>query len=364
VTLDVLVNPWRARGSAAEGRSGAGPAAALAFHRGMPGYAPTELREAPELAELMGAGRVWLKIESERFGLPAFKILGASWAAERLLADRPTDDGLCLVAATDGNHGRAVARVARMRGLRARILVPSGMAAERMDAIAGEGAQVQVVDGDYDEAVRQAAELVDSDHVLLADTSWPGYERVPAWVVEGYATIFAETSEQLAGAEPDLAWIPIGVGSLASAAARHWPGQAPRLVGLEPVSAACAYRSIEAGERVVLTGTQHSIMAGLNCGTLSSQAWPVLRGRFDSFCSIDDDLAEEGMRALAELGIEAGEVSGGVVGAALAASRDESARRQIGVTDRSGVLLLLTEGVTDSQRWRRTVSSSARPSAL
>jgi diaminopropionate ammonia-lyase len=353
VTLDVLVNPWRAYGRVELDRPE--PAAALAFHRRTPGYAPTELREAPELAGLMGTGRVWLKIEAERFGLPAFKILGASWAAERLLAGRDARDDLCLVAATDGNHGRAVARVASMRGLRCRILVPRGMASQRIEAIAGEGAQVDVVDGDYDDAVRQAADLADSEHVLLADTSWPGYERVPAWVVEGYGTIFAEASEQLAGVLPDLAWIPIGVGSLALAAARHWPEPAPRLVGVEPASAACGYRSIEAGRRVVLTGTQHSIMAGLNCGTLSSQAWPVLRSRFDSFCSIDDGLAEEGMRVLAETGIAAGEVSGGVVGCALAASRDESARRQIGMSGGSGVLLLLTEGVTDSERWQRTV---------
>src|SRR5206468_1967902 len=163
----------------------------------------------------------------------------ASWAAERLLADRANHGDLCLVTATDGNHGRAVARIARDRGMRCRVLVPRGTASVRIDAIVREGARVEVVDGDYDEAVRHAASLGDDGNVVLADGAWPGYEQVPEWIVEGYATLFAEASEQLDGLSPDLAWIPIGVGSLALAAAVHWPFPPPRLVGFEPVAAAC-----------------------------------------------------------------------------------------------------------------------------
>jgi diaminopropionate ammonia-lyase len=361
VTLDVLINPWRAgNGQARETDVGEPPA--LAFHRSLPGYAPTELLDSAELADLMNVRRVWLKIESERFGLPAFKILGASWAAERLMADRGADEDLCLVTATDGNHGRAVARVARMRGLRCRVFVPSGTAGARIAAIASEGANVEVIDGDYDTAVRRAARLADAEHVLLADTSWPGYENVPHWVVDGYSTMFAEVSEQLGGMSPDLAWIPIGVGSLAIAAARHWPGNVPRLVGFEPTGAACAFRSIEAGERTAAPGPHDSIMAGLNCGTLSLQAWPALRSRFDAFCSIGDECAEEGTRVLAEVRVAAGEVSGGAVGCALAVCRNDDARRDLRITSRSSLFLLLTEGVTDPQGWQRIVNSgSATP---
>jgi diaminopropionate ammonia-lyase len=315
----------------------------------MAGYAPSELRDSPELAELMKVGRVWLKIESERFGLPSFKILGASWAAERLLAGRDEDERLCLLTATDGNHGHAVARIARMRGLRSRILVPRGTAKARIEAIVTEGAQVEVVDGDYDDAVRRAAELADAEHILLSDTAWPGYEDVPSWVVEGYGTMFAEASEQLGGTLPDLALIPIGVGSLATAAARHWPGTNPRLVGFEPADAACAFRSIQAGAPVVVPGPHRSIMAGLNCGELALHAWPALRSRYDAFCTIGDELAEKGMGLLAQLGIAPGEVSGGAVGCALALSRDQDARRDLGITSGSSFLLLLTEGVTNPQ---------------
>src|SRR4051794_14140970 len=345
MAFDFHVNPHR-RGDTPPG----GGRLAPPFHRGMEGYAPSELRDAPELAEAMGVGRVLLKLETERFGLPAFKILGASWAAERLLEGRDVG-GATLVTATDGNHGRAVARVARMRGVAAHILVPAGTAQARIDGIAGEGAHVEVVDGSYDQAVAKAAGMADDTHFVLSDTSWPGYEDVPRWVVEGYETIFSEADEQLSGARPDTALIPIGVGSLAVAAAAHWPEEAPRLVGLEPTSAACAFESIRAGEPVSVPGPHDSIMAGLNAGSVSELAWPVLRDRFDAFSTIGDERAETGMRRLAELGVHAGEVSGGTVGAALAICADDEARGALGIDEHATLFLLLTEGVTDPANW-------------
>lgn len=349
---ELLVNAWHVKDA------GVPPArrGVHGFHRGLDGYAPTELRDAPELASAMRVGRVWLKVERERLGLPAFKILGASWAAERLLAGGPID-GLTLVTASDGNHGRAVARVARMRGLGAHILLPAGTAQARIDAIAGEGAHVEIFDGSYDDAVRRAASMGDERHLVMQDTAWPGYEQVPAWIVEGYETIFSEAAEQLAGDTPDVALIPIGVGSLAVAAAAHWPGAPPRLVGVEPVSAACALESVRAGQPVEVPPPHDSIMAGLNAGSLSSTAWPVLRDRYEAFCAISDRWAEEGMRRLAAIGIEAGEVSGGTVGAALALCRDDAWRAGVGITPDAGLFLLLTEGVTDPANWKRVVQA-------
>jgi len=240
-----------------------------------------------------------------------------------------------------------------MRGLAAHILVPAGTARARIDGIAGEGAHVEVVDGSYDDAVRRAASLADDTHIVLSDTSWPGYEDVPRWVVEGYETIFREADEQLDGVVPDVAPIPIGVGSLATAAALHWPGDVPRLVGVEPATAACGLESIRAGQPVDVPGPHESIMAGLNAGSLSVNAWPVLRDRFDAFCAIGDGWAEEGIRRLADSGIEAGEVSGGSVGAALALCADDAARAALGIHEDSALCLLLTEGVTDPANWVR-----------
>jgi diaminopropionate ammonia-lyase len=347
--IDWIRNPLR--DPAFEASGGDAP---VRFHRALPGYVPTPLVEAPELAAEWGVGRVCLKFERERFGLPAFKFLGVSWAAQQLLGDPPHDRGLELIAATDGNHGRAVARVARTAGLAATILVPAGTAQARIDAIAGEGATVQVVDGSYDDAVRLSAAMADEKRLVLSDTSWPGYEEVPGWVIEGYATIFHEVDQQ-AEAEIDIAVVPIGVGALAAAAASHLAGSA-RLAGVEPADAACVLESARAGELTEVPGPHRSIMAGLNAGLPSRVAWPLVSGGFELFCAAEDEVAVEGTRRLAALGLEAGECSGGAAGAAARLLGDPGAREVLGAAHDSTVLVLLTEGVTDPEEFARIVT--------
>jgi len=328
--------------------------AATEFHRELAGYEPTPLIEAPQLAREWEVGAVRLKFERRRFGLPAFKFLGASWAVRRLLGEPPYAAGQTLVTATDGNHGRAVARVARLHGLAATILVPAGTVRARIEAIEAEGAAVIVVDGSYDDAVRRSAELAGPTRHLISDTSWPGYEEVPRWVIEGYATIFTEIDEQAGGAALDLVVVPIGVGALAAAAARHLAGRCA-LIGVEPADAACMLESVRAGEVIELPGPHESLMAGLNCGTPSLVAWPDVKAGFDLFCAIDDQLAVEGMRRLAALDLEAGECSGGSVGAAAALLRDPEARAALGAGNESSVCVLLTEAVTNPDAYARLV---------
>jgi diaminopropionate ammonia-lyase len=308
-----------------------------AFHRTLPGYAPTPLVAAPEL----GPG-VYLKDEAERFGLPSFKVLGASWAVENALRD--ADATHTLVCATDGNHGRAVAWMARNRGLNAHVLVPAGTAPARIEAIEGEGARVDVVAADYDEAVRRSAALAEQPgHLLVSDTSWPGYTEIPGRVIEGYATIFAELAEQLPG-PPAAVLVPVGVGALAAAAARALRPGTAKLIAVEPESADCLRRSIAAGEPVTVPGPHTSVMAGLNCGTPSALAWPALKAAFDEFVAIPDAVADEGMRQLATLGLDRGECAGGVVGAAAY------------LPDLDGAaVLVLTEGVTDPTHFEQVV---------
>lgn len=188
------------------------------FHRTLPGYRPTPLRAAPGLSAELGVGQVFVKDESERLGLPAFKILGGSWACHQVLEQHP---GATLVTATDGNHGRAVARMAAYFGVRAVVFVPAVMLPQTADLIQGEGAEVVRVEGDYDEAVRTAAAFAAGEpgRQLVQDTAWEGYVDVPAWIVAGYRTLLLEIDEEL-GRTPDLVAVPVGVGSLAGAVVR------------------------------------------------------------------------------------------------------------------------------------------------
>jgi diaminopropionate ammonia-lyase len=350
------------------------------LHHALEGYAATPLHGAPTLAAELGLGAVLLKDESSRFGLPAFKALGAWWATawavadclgEPALATRPEAlrDHACgapltLVCATEGNHGRAVARAARWLGLEAWVVVPDATTPGRVQAIEDEGARVEHVDGDYDAAVRRAASLAGDRHLVIADTSWPGYEDVPRRVVEGYATIFAELDAQLDGRTVDLVIVPIGVGSLAAAAARHFratPGERPRLVGLEPIDAACLLASARAGHPVTIGGELRSAMAGLNCPTPSMDAWPQLAAAFDAFCAVGDDHVLEGMRRLAGEGLDRGGCAGGVVGGLTALLSDPAHREALALPERATALLVLTEGVTDRELFAAAVGREPAP---
>ena len=237
----------------------------LDFHRAQPGYIPTPLRSLPAEAASLGIAKVWLKDENGRFGLPAFKITGASWALERLLESRP---GVRSVwAASEGNHGRAVAHAAALRGLVARIFLPETASEARAAAIAAEGAEVVRVPGIYEDAVAAAAEAEHvADAATLADVAYDESDLLPQWVSDGYSTIFAEAAEQ-ADLPFDIVLCQIGVGSFASAAIRFACHQKPPavVIGVEPATAACATASLAAG-RPVVVDTPGTSMAGLNPG--------------------------------------------------------------------------------------------------
>ena len=353
--------------------------APLAFHQRLDGYAPTPLRRAPELARALGVGEVLLKDESIRLGLPAFKILGASWAiyhalesrvghifepwqtmtelAQRVAPLRP----MTLATATDGNHGRAVAHMAASLGFTARIYVPGGTAQARIDAIASEGATVEVVDGTYDDAVARSARDANDRCLVISDTSWPGYEEVPRWVIDGYSTILWEIDDELARCgekDPQLVIVQIGVGALAAAVVNHYrqPGRDPNIaiLSVEPARAACMQASIEAGKIVSVPGPHDSIMAGLNCGKPSMLAWPIISTGIDAFISIDDGRAREAMRALARSGVVAGETGAAGLGGlleVLTGPDSDQHREDLHVDETTRVLLFITEGATDPQSY-------------
>jgi diaminopropionate ammonia-lyase len=351
--------------------------APLEWHRRLPGYSPSPLIEAPELAHQLGVGKLYIKDESSRLGLPSFKILGASWGVYRALdrhvgglrewttlaelneqldAHRP----LALAAATDGNHGRAVARMARLLGLGARIFVPAGTARARIEGIESEGAICDVVDGTYDDAVARSAQEAGERCLVISDTSWPGYGDVPRWVIEGYSTIFWELEDQLGDHDVDAAVIQLGVGALGAAAAIHWRGdgrRSPFLIGVEPDGAACVLASARAGRIVTVPGPHDSIMAGLNCGTPSIVAWPFVTAGFDAFVAIGDDRARQAMRALAQARVVAGETGAAGVGC-LIELFESGAGRKLGLHETSRVVVLCTEGATDPDAYAEIVGSN------
>jgi diaminopropionate ammonia-lyase len=331
------------------------------FHRSFSNYKPTPLIKLPHLADELGLGELWVKDESRRFGLNAFKALGASYAIHRFLEENPGD--YTFATATDGNHGRAVAWASALYGHGAVVFMPSGSAPARIKAIADEGADVMVVEGDYDTAVQTCRERVQEEGwILIQDTSWEGYTEIPTLICAGYLTMFGEIEGVLHRPdEPgvDVVIMQVGVGSWASTGVCYYNsrygGNRPKIVSVEPSEASCLFDSSEAGRRIKTLGTHNTIMAGLNCGTPSLISWEVLKSGVDLFLSIPDYYTKRAMRKFYYpagddphiISGESGSAGLGTLMALLESPDLKQARKGLALGQDTRVLVFNTEGDTD-----------------
>ncbi|MBN2126717.1 MAG: diaminopropionate ammonia-lyase [Deltaproteobacteria bacterium] len=396
--LSHLLNPHARRddgnNALTEVFSPAAARAARRFHESFPEYAPTPLAGLTRLARDLGISDIRVKDESGRFGLKAFKVLGASYGVAHLLNDRlglgpgvPTFDlllapenrgrlsGITLVTATDGNHGRAVAWIAHRLGCRALVFMPEGTVPHRIEAIRSLDAEVRVIRGNYDAAVNLARQAAgERDHALVQDTAWMGYEEIPTRIMQGYLTLMDEAIEQMEGDLPSHVFVQCGVGSLAGALCAYLAGRAgrarPLFTVVEPNRAACLLGSIRRNDRRPhrVTGDLDTIMAGLACGEPSLLGWNILRRYADAFLSCSDLVAERGMRILANppagddpvVSGESGAVTLGALAAILRDSSFRDIRRDLGLDAESRVLLFSTEGDTDPVSYRKILASRSR----
>ncbi|KAF3398705.1 Diaminopropionate ammonia-lyase [Talaromyces pinophilus] len=334
-----------------------------AFHEQLPGAQPTKLLSLDSLAKELRVKSVYLKDERSRYGLPAFKILGASWGAYRALAlevGLPLDAGIealekamrshqiTLFTATDGNHGRAVARFASILSIPAEVHVPAGIHSSVVEKIEAEGAKVILSTEDYDKTVMIAHRAAqDAGGILVQDFAFDGYGEIPQWIVDGYLTMMREIDEQLPeNIKPDVVVTPVGVGSLAQSVVSHFKraGISTTILAVEPDTAACFYHSIQQGD-IVPIHTSPTIMSGLCCGTVSTIAWPLLKPGVDATLTISDYEAHTAALDLQALGVDAGPCGS----ASLAALRRLTAadREQLELDSESVVVLLCTEGNRD-----------------
>ena len=367
----------------------------LEFHRSLPGYEPTPLRGLPALAAKLKLGGVFVKDESQRFGIKAFKALGASYAMYRFLkkqwqsrcsepfTPKSFQDREALAklgsftfcAATDGNHGRAVAWTAKQLGQKAVIYMPADSVPARVENVRSEGAEVVLLAGTFDLCVeRCAADAAKNGWQAISDTAYPGYREIPGWILLGYTTIFAELQGLLHGPMKtgvDLVILPAGVGGLAAAGAffytKNYGARRPCLASVEPVSSDCFLESVRFGKGGPLPtrGRQTSIMAGLNCGVPSPLAWPIVRDAFRFFLAVGDEYAEAAMRRYYhplkdDPRIISGESGSSGLAALLALTTSEKladARARLPLGPQSRVLLVNTEGDTDPENFKKIVEA-------
>ncbi|KAF2853694.1 tryptophan synthase beta subunit-like PLP-dependent enzyme [Plenodomus tracheiphilus IPT5] len=336
------------------------------FHRTLPNYAITPLTPLPSLAKSLGISHVLLKDESSRLGLPAFKILGASWAIHKALALKfnlpltvsleklgvaARENSVKLVTCTEGNWGRAVARMAKYLQIEAVIFVPNFMdeTTQRKIEGEGEGTKVVVVDGGYDFSIAKARGEADKGGMLVMDVSWEGYEEIPEWVVEGYNTMLVEADKQLQDMSVGPvthAIVSVGVGSWAQAVTMHYKAQSTpvTVVTVEPEDAASLKASLEAGKITPIT-TGHTIMNGMNCGTTSTTAWKVLKKGVDLSVTVSDVAVHHDLQYLDSQGVRVGPCGAAPLTALKQLSEEQSEVAKL--DEKSVVILFSTEGARD-----------------
>jgi len=366
-----------------------------AFHRSFPQYEPTPLWALDHAAQRLGLKSLFVKDESYRFGLNAFKVLGGSYAAASEIAEavgrkigetdyayltserlREEFGQATFFTATDGNHGRGVAWSARQLGQKAVVLMPKGTVKARFDNIAREGARVTIEDANYDECVRRASALAaQAEHgVVVQDTAWAGYERIPCRIMQGYGTMADEAAEQLraAGADrPTHVLIQAGVGSLAGAVQGYYANlygeDCPKVIVLEAQAADCHYQSALAadGEVRVVAGDLDTMMAGLACGEPNPISFDILKNHAACFVSCPDWVSAMGMRMLAKpeagdskiVSGESGAIGMGFIAAVMTDPAYRDLKEAVGLDENSVVLMFSTEGATDPENYQKIVGN-------
>ena len=362
------------------------------FHASFPVYKETPLVELKHTAKSMGLGNIYIKDESYRFGLNAFKVLGGSYAIGNYLAKRlgksitemPYEKlvsgeikrelgDITFVTATDGNHGRGVAWTAKQLQQKSVVYMPKGSAEERLMNIRAEGADASITDLNYDEAVRLAnSQAEQKGWVMVQDTAWEGYEDIPGWIMQGYGTMGYEAYMQLPE-KPTHIFLQAGVGSMAGAVAGFFAsvygGERPIITIVEHNKADCIYKTAEAadGKLHFVTGDMDTIMAGLACGEPCSIGWNVLRDYADNFISCPDYAAAQGMRVLGnpEAGdtkVVSGESGASAFGCIAEIMRDKTLvelKNKLKLDENSKVLFFSTEGDTDKENYKSIVWDGA-----
>nr|WP_256435933.1 diaminopropionate ammonia-lyase [Extibacter sp. GGCC_0201] len=366
---------------------------ARSFHESFPQYGITPLTKLPGLAEYLGLNSLYVKDESYRFGLNAFKVLGGSYAIARYIAKQLGKDvsevpysvltseklreefgQATFFTATDGNHGRGIAWAANRLGQKCVVRMPKGTTRTRLENIARENATVTIEDLNYDDCVRKAArEAEETEHgIMVQDTAWEGYEEIPTWIMQGYGTLATEAAEQLEEdgvKRPTHLFIQAGVGSLAGAVigyfANRYKENPPVMVVVEAKAADCLYRSASKGDGscIDVDGDMLTIMAGLACGEANTVSWDILRNHADAFVSCPDWVSANGCRICAAplrgdkqvISGESGSVSMGLLAALMTRPEYNELKEALKLDEHSDVLLVSSEGDTDPERYHEIV---------
>ncbi|MDW7667341.1 MAG: diaminopropionate ammonia-lyase [Bacillota bacterium] len=363
----------------------------LKFHSSFKQYEETPLVELNNLSKYLGLKNIFVKDESYRFELNAFKALGGSYSIGKYIAERLGKDiddisydemisqeikdklgDITFITATDGNHGRGIAWTCQQLRQKAVVYMPKGSALERRDNIKAHGAKCEILDMNYDECVKYAyEESKRNGYVMIQDTSWEEYEDIPRWIMQGYLTMAYEAYLKLEVRDviPTHVFLQAGVGAMAAAVTGFlssiYGKNKPKITIVEPNKAACIFKTakIDDGKIHYIKDEMDTIMAGLACGEPVTIGWDILHSNCENFLSVPDELSAHGMRVFGNplkkderiISGESGAVTLGVVSYIMQHKELNHIKKALELDENSVVLLFSTEGDTYKKGYRDIV---------
>ncbi len=322
-------------------------------------YKPTPLLLLNKLCKELNLNKVFYKDESKRFNLKSFKALGGAYAVEKITKGNKE---ITVSTATAGNHGRSVAWGAKRLGLKCKIFISEYVTDARGKAMEELGAEVIKVKGNYEKSLLECIkQSTNNNWQIVQDVAWKDYMVVPKLTMAGYSVMMKEIVDKVDNEKITHIFLQAGVGGMAGAMVAgiaRYLSNVPKIITIEPDSAACVMESIKSGKIEKINITRESLMGGMSCGEPSLVPWEILKKSVNYCISLPDEDIARTMKLLgngnfSDEKIIAGENSAPGVISLIASCNDEKIKNKINLDSNSNVLLIGCEGDTDKEMYQK-----------
>ena len=325
-------------------------------------YSPTPLISLNKLSEKLKLNKIFYKDESKRFHLKSFKALGGSYAVEKVTKGNKE---IVISTATAGNHGRSVAWGSKKLGLKCKIFISEYVSESRAEVMRNFGADVIRVKGNYENSLNECIKQSNQNNwQIVQDVAWQDYKFVPKLTMAGYSVMMKEISEQIDNQQISHVILQAGVGGMAAAMVAgiaSYLNHVPKIIIVEPESAACVLESIKTGKIEKISIEKESLMGGMSCDEVSLVPWEILKNSVSHCVTVSDDYISKTVKFLANCEFSDEKIIGGECStpgiiSLVGLCNDVKIRKNINLNEDSNVLLFGCEGDTDEELYQKLLN--------
>ena len=326
-------------------------------------YFPTPLISLNKLSEKLKLNKIFYKDESKRFHLKSFKALGGSYAVEKVTKGNKE---IVISTATAGNHGRSVAWGSKKLGLKCKIFISEHVSESRAEVMRNFGADVIRVKGNYENSLNECIKQSNQNNwQIVQDVAWQDYKLIPKLTLAGYSVMMKEISEQINNQQISHVILQAGVGGMAAAMVAgiaRYLNHVPKIIIVEPESAACVLESIKTGKIEKISIEKESLMGGMSCGEVSLVPWQILKNSVSHCVTVSDNYISKTVKFLANCKFSDEKIIGGEcstpgIVSLVGLCNDVEIKKKINLNEGSNVLLFGCEGDADEELYQKLLNS-------